>query len=86
MSERYKIIDSSIPTFITITVVDWIDLFIRRPYVQVINESLNFCINNKGLRIHAYVFMTSHIHLIVSSEKEELQNIIRDFKKHTSKK
>ncbi len=30
--------------------------------------------------------MTSHIHLIVSSDTFELQDIIRDFKKFTSKK
>lgn len=43
--------------------------------------------------MHAYVYMTvrqahcttNHLHLIVSSTDEELQNIIRDFKKHTSK-
>jgi REP element-mobilizing transposase RayT len=29
--------------------------------------------------------MTSHLHLIVSSNEVELQNIIRDFKKFTSK-
>lgn len=29
--------------------------------------------------------MTSHVHLIVSSEKEKLNDIIRDFKKFTSK-
>ncbi len=30
--------------------------------------------------------MTSHLHLIVSSQKEDIHSIIRDFKKHTSKK
>ncbi|WP_235698009.1 hypothetical protein [Cellulophaga baltica] len=29
--------------------------------------------------------MSSHIHLIISSQENELQDIIRDFKKHTSK-
>ena len=29
MSEKYKVIDSTVPTFITITVVDWVDLFNR---------------------------------------------------------
>jgi len=30
--------------------------------------------------------MTSHIHLIVTSESSSIENIIRDFKSHTSKK
>ncbi|MDG2431220.1 transposase [Flavobacterium sp.] len=36
--------------------------------------------------MHAYVYMTSHIHLIVTAFDVELQNVIRDFKKYTSKK
>jgi len=85
MSERYKVKDSTAPTFITITVVDWVDLFTRPVYCRILDSSLAHCIANRGLRVHAYVYMTNHIHLIVSSEKEELQHIIRDFKKFTSK-
>lgn len=86
MSEKYKVIDKSIATFVTITVTDWVDLFVRRAYTDVVDESLNYCIENKGLKVHAYVYMTSHIHLVASSDGDDLQNIIRDFKKHTSKK
>lgn len=85
MSEKYKVIDSSTPTFITLTLVGWVDLFNRKIYTDILDESLTFCIENKGLKIHAYVYMTSHIHLIVSSDNR-IQEIIRDFKKHTNKK
>ena len=85
MSERYKVIDSTVPTFVTLTILDWIDLFTKPQYTKVLDDSLNFCVQNKGLRIHAYVYMTSHIHLIVSSVDSPLENIIRDFKSHTSK-
>ncbi|MFN7100562.1 MAG: transposase [Flavobacterium sp.] len=47
---------------------------------------MNYCIKEKGLSVHAYVYMTSHIHLIVSAFEGELQNVIRDFKKYTSKR
>ena len=86
MSEKYKVIDSTVPTFITITVVDWVDLFTRPIYCTIIDDSLNYCIKEKGLSVHAYVYMTSHIHLIVTAFDGELQNVIRDFKKFTSKK
>ena len=33
-----------------------------------------------------HTYMTSHLHLIVSSQKEDINTIIRYFKKHTSKK
>lgn len=86
MSEKYKVIDSHQPTFITLTVIDWVDVFIRPEYTKILDESLNYCIAQKGLQVHAYVYMTSHIHAIISSNDEELQNIIRDFKKFTSKR
>ncbi|SDH90303.1 hypothetical protein SAMN04488062_11743 [Flavobacterium omnivorum] len=38
MSENYKVIDSTVPTFITITVVDWVDLFVRHNYCTIIDE------------------------------------------------
>ncbi|UKN01173.1 hypothetical protein K6119_15695 [Paracrocinitomix mangrovi] len=41
MSERYKVIDSSVPTFVTITIVGWVDLFIRRPYTNILDDSLD---------------------------------------------
>ncbi|GAB5539115.1 MAG: transposase [Salibacteraceae bacterium] len=85
MSERYKVIDSTVATFITITIIDWVDLFIRPIYSEILDDALNHCITRKGLRVHAYVYMTSHIHLIASSTENELNDIIRDFKKHTSK-
>lgn len=85
MSERYKVGDHTIPHFITITVIDWVDLFTRPVYKDIVLASLGYCREHKGLMIHAYCIMTSHIHLIVSSEREMLNDIIRDFKKFTSK-
>src|SRR5690606_31085360 len=86
MSEKYKVIDSTVPTFITITIVDWVDLFVRPIYCNILDESLNYCIKEKALTVHAYVYMSSHIHLIVTAFDGELQNVVRDFKKYTSKK
>ncbi|MBN2349519.1 MAG: transposase [Bacteroidales bacterium] len=87
MSHRYKVKNPQGIYFVTITVVDWVDLFIRPVYKHVLIDSLKFCMENKGLVVYAYVIMTSHIHLIVcSNEKNSLENIIRDFKKLTSKK
>lgn len=86
MSEKYKVIDSKELTFITLTLVGWVDLFNRKIYTDILDESLSYCIENKGLKVHAYVYMTSHLHLIVSSEENLLQDIVRDFKKYTNKK
>jgi hypothetical protein len=55
MSEKYKVIDSTVPTFITITIVDLLDLLVRPIYCNILDESLNYCIKEKGLSVHAYV-------------------------------
>jgi len=80
-----SVINSEVPTFVTITVTGLVDLFVRGVYSNIIDDSLNYCIKNKALKVHAYVYMTSHLHLIMSSTENELQDIIRDFKKYTSK-
>ena len=80
MSEKYKVIEHDQPNFITLTIVGWIDLFVRPVYTKILDESFEYCITSKGLLIHAYVYMTSHLHLIVSSQKEDINTIIRDFK------
>jgi putative transposase len=50
--------------FVTLTVVDWIDVFTRRQYNDLIVENLAYCQQHKNLNIYAYVIMTNHIHLV----------------------
>lgn len=72
--------------FITITVIEWIDIFTKPEYFQVIIDSLKFCQKNKGLLLYEYVIMTNHLHLIASAkENYQLSQIISDFKKHTTR-
>ena len=84
---RYKISDQKGLNFITITVVDWIDLFARKILSEIIITSIAHCRNKKGLKIFGYVIMSSNVHLIVrASEEQELSAIIRDFKSYTARK
>lgn len=85
MSQKYKIYRQEYPYFITSTIINWIDLFTRRRYRQVIIDSLNYCRQNKGLLLYAYCIMTNHIHLVVGSREQRLENIVRDFKSFTSR-
>jgi putative transposase len=71
--------------FVTLTVIDWIDVFTRRIYSDLIIENLNYCQQHKGLNIYAYVIMTNHIHLIANAESGSLGDVLRDFKTYTSK-
>ena len=45
--------------FLTFTVVGWIDVFTRSRYCDVIVDSLNYCMEHKGLDVFAYVIMPS---------------------------
>ena len=85
MSDKYKATDDS-AYFITITIVEWIDVFTRLKQRQDFIESLRYCQENKGLIIYAYCLMLNHVHLICQAEEENmLSSIIRDLKKHTSR-
>ncbi len=75
--------------FLTLTVVDWVDIFTRPVYKHILLESIKYCQDTKGLEIYAWCLMSNHIHLIagVKEENEDsLPDVLRDLKKFTSKK
>lgn len=71
--------------FVTLTVVNWIDLFTRSNYFNFIIENLKYCQEKKGLEIYEYVIMTNHTHMICLGNNIPLSDILRDFKTFTSK-
>lgn len=66
--------------------MQWADVFTRQAYRDIVVGSFNHCIDHKGLRVHAYVFMSNHVHCILSAESGDLSGIIRDMKSFTSKR
>ena len=85
MDEGYTIRNQTLPHFITVTVVDWIDVFSRKVYRDEVIASLDYCIKNKGMHLYGYVIMSNHIHMIVQSQDGKLSDLIRDFKKFTAR-
>jgi len=84
--DKYKIADQQSIYFLTFTIVDWIDIFTRKDYKIIITDSLNYCVENKGLEVYAWALMSNHLHLIAKAKEGfVLSHIIRDFKKFTSK-
>ena len=53
--------------FVTSTVVDWVDVFTRPLYKNIVVDSLRYCQQNKELEIYAWVLMTNHLHMIVGT-------------------
>jgi putative transposase len=85
LSEKYKILDQNRPYYITFAVEEWVDVFTRQYYKDILLDSLRFCQKEKGLIIYAWCLMTNHIHMIVGRKDEyKMEEIIRDFKKYTS--
>lgn len=73
--------------FLTLTVVNWIDVFTRKNHRDAFIDSLKYCQKEKGLVIFAYVVMSNHVHLIANTnEPFLLKDTIRDLKKFTSRK
>jgi REP element-mobilizing transposase RayT len=83
MRSRYKISEAESPHFLTCTIVGWLPVFTRIKYLEIIISSLTFCRQQKGLRLHAYVILDNHLHLVASSDNLSL--VMRDFKRHTAK-
>jgi len=71
--------------YVTLTIVNWLDIFTRENYKLIITKNLAYCQQNKGLRIFEYVLMTNHLHMIVQSDLKPLSDILRDFKSYSAK-
>jgi REP element-mobilizing transposase RayT len=85
MSTGYKIVDQEALHYVTFQVVNWVDLFTRQVYRDIVIESLKFCQVNKGLEIYAFVVMSNHIHILLPSSIGKLSDTIREFKSYTAK-
>ncbi|MDB4902763.1 MAG: Transposase like protein [Mucilaginibacter sp.] len=72
--------------FVTLTVVDWVDVFTRRYYNDYIIENLAWNQANKNLNIYAYVIMTNHIHMVANVTDGSLGEVLGKFKTYTSKR
>ena len=85
MSRKYKFHNQEKPYFVSFATVNWIDVFTRRIYKDILIDSINYCIENKGLIVYGWCIMTNHLHLIIGTKNNPMQDILRDLKGFTSK-
>jgi len=85
MSEAYKIKAQKGMDFLTLQIVNWVDIFTRRISRDIVIDSFKYSIKNKNFEIYAYVIMSNHIHLLCKSNTDDLNGTIRDSKSFTSK-
>jgi len=79
---RYKITQIDAPYFITLTVLHWIPEFTRPATVSIPLDYLTFLMH-QGLKVHAYVILENHLHLVVQSP--QLDKDIARFKSFTAR-
>ena len=94
MSRKHKFCNPDGAYFVTFAVQNWVDVFTRNAYKNILVESLAYCQKHKGLEIFAWCIMSNHVHLIVRAKDSVgadvspvpylLPNIFRDFKAFTS--
>jgi len=86
MSRNYKFHNPEGVYFVSFAVVEWIDVFIRNEYKEILLESLAFCQKNKGLEVFAWCIMTNHVHLVFRSVGDNKpEDLLGDFKRFTSR-
>src|SRR5680860_449048 len=86
MSRKYKFHNPEGVYFVSFAVEGWVDVFTRNEYKNILVENLKYCQNQKGLEIFAWCIMTNHVHLVIrAKDGYRLSDILRDFKKFTSK-
>jgi putative transposase len=86
MSRKYKFRDQDKLYFISFSVVYWLDVFIRNEYREILLDSIRYNQKNKGLEVYAWCIMSSHVHMIVGSEGDKMENIMQGLKSVTSRK
>jgi REP element-mobilizing transposase RayT len=87
MSSKYKFDDREGVYFVTSTVVDWIDVFTRDIYRDILLDSFKFCQKNQGLQLHAWVLMPNHFHLICSFINNAIPGmVLKNIKSFTAMK
>lgn len=85
MSRKYKFRNQEKPYFVSFATVNWVDVFTRRIYKDILIDSINYCIENKGLVVYGWCIMTNHVHMIIATEDKDLQDIMRDLKSYSAK-
>ena len=79
---RYQFIHIDQPHFMTLTVQGWLPVFTRPESVEILLQSFRFLMN-ESLRIHAWVILENHLHLI--GQSQQLDKDIARFKSFTAR-
>jgi putative transposase len=57
--DGYKIRAKDGVHFVTFAVVEWVDVFTRKDYRDILIESIRYCQNKKGLLLYSWCLMSN---------------------------
>lgn len=80
--DRYRILDSTAPHFLTCTVLEWLPLFAQPANAQILLDSLQFLQDEQRLTLYGYVILENHCHLLAHSP--DLSKAMASFKSYTA--
>jgi putative transposase len=61
MAFHYNITNQIAIHFVTFTVHQWVDVFTRSLYVDILKNAIKYCQKNKGLQDYAWVIMSKSL-------------------------
>jgi len=85
MSRKYKFLNKEGLYFVSFATVNWVDVFIRPIYNDIIVDSLGYCQSQLGMELYCWCIMPSHIHLIYSAKEGNPEIVLGRFKEYTAK-
>jgi putative transposase len=85
MSRKYKFLNKEGLYFVSFATVNWIDVFVRPQYNEIVIESLSYCQSNLGMQLYCWCIMPSHVHLIYKAKDNNPEVVLGRFKEYTSK-
>ncbi|MEN6372891.1 MAG: transposase [Armatimonadota bacterium] len=85
LTNRFRVQEKNFPYFITSAVTYWLPVFSKEDYFRLLADGLQYCVEHKGLLVHAYVIMPNHFHIISSHQDGKLPSVITDLKGYTSR-
>jgi putative transposase len=85
MSRKYKFLNKEGLYFVSFATVNWIDVFTRPVYNEIVVDSLRWCIDNIGMELYCWVIMPNHVHLIFSAKNNNPEIVLGRFKDFTAK-
>jgi len=72
--------------FLTATVTDFTHLFHREALAQIVLDNLDFYVRRFAIRLHGFVIMPNHIHLLLTTgEKGNVSQLMGRLKEYSAK-